>query len=325
MLIFIHILPIVVFSFIILQILFLLYSIFSYKSNLKNSNLNKQSFNFKKEKSQKLRSIELSIAYLIITVIIAVIALFSIIYGLDITIQLFTVFLTTLTILALLQFFTVAAYKSQKNISHRFSLRYNFFIIVMLLFSIFATVTKFSQILVIIFLFGVFYSFFKDFALVLFINEPEIGYLTSIVNGSSMNPALMDEDIVLALTDMKDGDIEPGDIIMYEPTMNYSSRTPIIHRVQNINDTVVTLRGDNANVIDRIHYASILGIVIAVIRNSDKFIVNSKYNKYIDIIEKFYSGELSFKYYVKYPLISEYKIIISMVMAIICAIIISFI
>ena len=32
-----------------------------------------------------------------------------------------------------------------------------------------------------------------------------------------MNPALMDEDIVLALTDMKDGDIEPGDIIMYEP------------------------------------------------------------------------------------------------------------
>ena len=47
--------------------------------------------------------------------------------------------------------------------------------------------------------------------------------------------------------------------------------------------------------------------------------------KVTDIIEKFYSGNLSFKSDVKYPLIGQSKIIISMVLAIICAITISFI
>ncbi len=138
----------------------------------------------------------------------------------------------------------------------------------------------------------------------------------------------MNEDQVLALTNMEDDDIETGDIIIYNSSMNCNLSTPFIHRVQNINDTVVNCKGDNAIISEPINYANVLGIVIAVMRDSDKFIVNNKYNKYNkyrDIIERFYSGELSFKSYVKYPLISECKIIISIVLAIICAIRISFI
>jgi len=322
---FMYILPITALLYVILQMSLLFYSIFTFKSYPKKSNLYKKSFNLKKEKSEKQESNILGSFYMSVTVVIMAISESPITGVVGITVKLFTIYLTTLTILALLQLFRVFAYKSQQKISQRSVLRSNFFIMVMLLFSVFAAIINVSQILVIIFLFGAFYSFFKDFVLLLFTHESDPGYLTSIVYGSSMSPALMNEDIVLALTNMDDDDIETGDIIIYDSSMNYNSSTPIIHRVQNINDTAVTCKGDNAIISEPIHYANILGIVIAVMRDSNKFILNSKYNKYRDLIEKFYSGELSFKSAVKYPLIGENKIIISMVLAIICAIIISFI
>lgn len=115
------------------------------------------------------------------------------------------------------------------------------------------------------------------------------GFIVSDISGTSMYPFLIQNKHRIIVSKVNINDIKKYDVVLYKSNNKY-----ILHRVIDIKDNTLLIRGDNTPNIEYVSVQNILG----------KLVSYYDHNKCIDV-----SDEMNLKYYNKSIKTLKYRIL----------------